>query len=93
MSSTYSKVKTIAEDLNLPQSSVAMVLYDYLTWCLQEVLIDDESNTIFGKLKLNSDNKLQLENDKEGLINLLNKRDIKIIQKIVENGPDTKIFD
>lgn len=93
MSSTYSKVKTIAEDLNLPQSTVAMVLYDYLTWCLQEVLIDDESNTIFGKLKLNSDNKLQLENDKEGLINLLNKRDIKIIQKIVENGPDTKIFD
>lgn len=93
MSSTYSKVKTIAEDLNLPQSTVAMVLYDYLTWCLQEVLIDDESNTIFGKLKLNSDNKLQLENDKEGLISLLNKRDIKIIQKIVENGPDTKIFD
>ena len=93
MSSTYSKVKTIAEDLNLPQSTVAMVLYDYLTWCLQEVLIDDKSNTIFGKLKLNSDNRLQLENDKEGLISLLNKRDIKIIQKIVENGPDTKIFD
>lgn len=93
MSSTYSKIKTIAEDTNLKEYQVAMVLYDYLTWCLQEILIDKESKTIFGTLKLNEDNRLNLENDKEGLIALLGKSDIKMIMKICEKGPDFKIFE
>jgi len=93
MTATISKVKTIAEDLNLPEATVAMVLYDYLTWCLQEMLIDGKCMTIFGNLKLNNKSRLILESDKEGLISLLDKRDLKIIQKIIENGPDTKIFE
>lgn len=92
MSSTYSKVKTIAEDTELPEYKVTSVLYDYLTWCLQEILIDGKSKTIFGTLKLNENNRLQLENDKEGLIKLLGKSDIKMIMKICEKGPDYKIF-
>lgn len=92
MSSTYSKVKTIAEDTELPEYKVASVLYDYLTWCLQEILIDGKSKTIFGTLKLTENNRLQLENDKEGLIKLLGKSDIKMIMKICEKGPDYKIF-
>ncbi len=92
MTQTISKVKTIAEDLKLPESKVAMVLYDYLAWCLQEVLIDNKSHTIFGELTLDNNDRLHLENSKFGLIELINKSDIKLIKKIVENGPDTKIF-
>lgn len=93
MTATISKIKTISEDLSLPEATVAMVLYDYLTWCLQEMLIDGECKTIFGNLKLDDDNRLSLESDKFGLISLLDKKDIKIIQKIIENGPDAKIFE
>lgn len=92
MSSNYSKIKTIAEDTGLSEHNVAFVLYDYLAWCLQEVLVDNESRTIFGTLKLNDKNRLELENDKEGLIALLGKSDIKMIRKICENGPDYDIF-
>ena len=92
MTQTISKVKTISEDLNISEAKVAMVLYDYLAWCLQEVLIDGKSHTIFGELSLNQDDKLHLENDKFGLVSLLNKSDIKLIRKIIEEGPDTKIF-
>lgn len=91
-SSTTSKVKTIVEDTGLTKSQVATVLYDYLCWCIQEVLIQGYSQTIFGKLSLDKDNKLVLTNDKEGLISLLDKHDIKLIQKIVEQGSDYKIF-
>ena len=37
-------------------------------------------------------NRLELETDKQGLIDLIDRRDIKLIRKIVENGPDTSIF-
>ena len=93
MTATISKVKSIAEDLRLSETQVAMVLYDYLSYCLQEMLIDGECKTIFGTLKLNDKNRLSLEADKFGLISLLDKKDIKIIQKIVAYGPDTKIFE
>ena len=93
MSSTYSKIKTIAEDTNLTEDQVAMVLYDYLCWCLQEILIDGESKTLFGTLSLDKNDRLFLENDKFGLISLIGKSDIKMIRKIAENGPDLKIFE
>lgn len=91
-SSTTSKVKTIVEDTGLTTAQVSTVLYDYLCWCIQEVLIQGYSQTIFGKLSLDENNRLSLVNDKEGLIALLDKQDIKIIQKIVEQGSDYKIF-
>lgn len=93
MSSNYSKIKTIAEDTELSEHKVAMVLYSYLTWCLQEVLIDGNSQTLFGKLTLNEENRLKLENDIQGLISLIGKSDIKMIRKICEEGPDFKIFE
>lgn len=92
MSSNYSKIKTLSEDTGLEEHVVAKILYSYLCWCLQEVLVDNESRTIFGTLKLNENNRLQLENDKEGLISLLGKSDIKMIRKICEQGPDFDIF-
>lgn len=92
MTSTYSKVKSIAEDLGLPESKVTMVLYDYLTYCVEEALIDGEAHTIFGNLTLNTDNRFVLENDKFGLISLLGKKDLKLLRKIAEDGPDSKVF-
>lgn len=92
MSTNYSKIKTISEDTGLKESQVAEVLYSYLCWCLQEVLISGESRTVFGTLSLNENNRLKLENDKEGLISLLGKSDVKMIRKICEEGPDFKIF-
>lgn len=93
MVSTTGKVKSIAEDLELSESKVAMVLYLYLTYCLQEMLIDGSCNTIFGKLTLDNNDRFHLENDKYGLISLLNKKDIKLIYRMIENGPDSKIFE
>lgn len=92
VSSTPSKVKTIAEDLNIPQVKVASVLYDYLTWCIQEVLIDGKCRTIFGTLVLDDNDRLYLETDKEGLIGLLDKHDVYSIRKVVEQGVDYSIF-
>ena len=68
------------------------MLYSYLTYCLQEALIDGQTRTIFGTLKINQNNRLELETDKQGLIDLIDRRDIKLIRKIAENGPDTSIF-
>ena len=92
MTTTYSKVKSIADDLGLSESKVAMVLYDYLTYCMQEALLDGESHTIFGKLTLNNDDRFVLENDKFGLIGLLGKKDLKLLRKIAEEGPDSSVF-
>lgn len=92
MTTTYSKVKSIADDLKLSEAQVSMVLYDYLTYCLQELLLDKEAHTIFGNLKLNNNDRINLESNKFGLIELINKKDLKLIRKIVEEGPDTKIF-
>lgn len=92
MSSTQSKVKTISEDTGLSKQQVTKVLFSYLSWCLQEVLIDGESRTIFGTLRLNEDNRLELQHDKEGLISLLSLSDIKMLTKVCEEGPDFEIF-
>jgi hypothetical protein len=92
MTTTYSKVKSIADDLGLSESKVTMVLYDYLTYCMQEALLDGESHTIFGKLTLNDNDRFVLENDKFGLIGLLGKKDLKLLRKIAEDGPDSSVF-
>lgn len=92
MTATYSKVKSIADDLGLSESKVIMVLYDYLTYCLQEALLDGKTHTIFGNLTLNNDDRFVLENDKFGLISLLGKKDLKLLRKIAEDGPDSSVF-
>jgi len=92
MVATAGKVKSISEDTGLSEAQVATVIYDYLCYCLQEALIDGETKTIFGTLKINDDNRLDLKTDKQGLIDLIDKRDLKLIRKIAENGPDTSIF-
>lgn len=86
------KVKNIAKLLNISESTVCLVLYTYLVDCIQDVTINKECNTLFGKLKLNDNNRLTLESDKFGLISLLDKKDIKLIHKICCNGPDYSIF-
>lgn len=92
MVSTAGKVKSVADDLKLSENKVAAVLYDYLTYCIEEALIDGQTKTIFGTLTINSDNRLRLETDKGGLIELIGKQDLKLIRKIAENGPDASIF-
>ena len=92
MTSTYSKVKSIADDLQIAESKVAMILYLYLTYSLQELILSDEAHTIFGDLKLGKNDRITLESSKFGLIDLLGKKDMKLIRKIIEDGPDTKIF-
>lgn len=91
--STYSKIKSISEDTGIKESQVAAVLYSYLTWCLQEVLIDGESKTLFGVLKLNEDDILELQHDKEGLINLLDKSGKITLLRICEEGPESRIYE
>jgi hypothetical protein len=92
MVATAGKIKSISEDLGLSETQVALVIYDYMCYCLQEALIDGETKTVFGILKINENNRLDLQTDKRGLIDLIDKRDLKIIRKIAENGPNTSIF-
>lgn len=86
------KVKLIAEALNLPESTVCLVLYSYLAETVQEIVEEGEAKTLFGKMKLDESNQLQLEKKKFGLIELLDKKDIKQIYKICKDGPDFSIF-
>lgn len=86
------KVKLIAEALKLPESTVCLVLYSYLAETVQEIVEEGEAKTLFGEMKLDKNNQLQLERKKFGLIELLDKKDIKEIYKIVKDGPDYSIF-
>lgn len=86
------KVKNIAELLGVPESTVCLVLYAYLTETVQEILLDNKSNTLFGEMQLNENNELELIRKKFGLIELLGKDDIKMIYKICKDGPDYTVF-
>ena len=86
------KINQLSKELSLPDYVVAMVLYNYLAICCQEIITEGSSHTVFGEMRLNDNDILELVPSKFGLIDLLNKKDIKIIRKIVEMGPDTKIF-
>lgn len=86
------KVRLIAEALNIPESTVCLVLYSYLAETVQEIVEDGSAKTLFGEMKLDENNQLQLEKKKFGLIELLNKKDIKQIYKICKDGPDFSIF-
>lgn len=86
------KVKLIAEALNLPESTVCLVLYSYLAETTQEIVEEGSAKTLFGEIYLDEANQLQLKKKKFGLIELLNKKDIKQIYKIAKDGPDFSIF-
>lgn len=86
------KVKLIAQALNLPESTVCLVLYSYLAETVQEIAEEGEAKTLFGKMFLDENNQLQLERKKFGLIELLDKKDIKEVYKICANGPDYSIW-
>ena len=91
--STFSKIQSIAEDTSLTETKVAEIIYLYLTYCCEEVLVDGRSNTIFGMMSLNENNELQLDKKKFGIITcLLNKTDLKMIRRIIEQGNDNTIF-
>ncbi len=92
MSNIDSKITRISKALGVQPSTVTLVLYHYLTDCIQDVLLDGETNTLFGKMCLDDDNRLSLTQDKFGLISLLDQKDIKTIQKIAEDGPEFRIF-
>lgn len=86
------KVKLISEALSIPESTVCLVLYSYLAETTQEIVEEGSAKTLFGEMYLDENNQLQLKEKKFGLIELLDKKDIKEIYKIVKNGPDYSIF-
>lgn len=86
------KVRLIAEALNIPESTVCLVLYSYLAETVQEIVEEGTTKTLFGEMKLDENNQLQLEKKKFGLIELLDKQDIKEIYKICRDGSDYSIF-
>ena len=86
------KVKLIAEALGIPESTICLVLYSYLAETTQEILEEGNAKTLFGEMYLDEENQLQLKKKKFGLIELLDKKDIKEDYKIVRDGPDFKIW-
>jgi PHD/YefM family antitoxin component YafN of YafNO toxin-antitoxin module len=84
--------KLIAEALNLPESTVCLVLYSYLAETTQEIVEEGSAKTLFGEMYLDENNQLQLQKKKFGLIELLDKKDIKEVYKICKDGPDYSIF-
>mgnify|MGYP006958177035 CR=1 FL=1 len=55
------KVKLIAEALNLPESTVCLVLYSYLAETTQEIVEEGSAKTLFGEMYLDENNQLQLQ--------------------------------
>ena len=86
------KVRLIAEALNLPESTVCLVLYSYLAETTQEIVEEGSAKTLFGEIYLDEANQLQLKKKKFGLIELLDKKDIKEVYKICKDGPDWSIW-
>lgn len=87
------KVKTISEILNISEPTVALVLYCYLSECLQHLLINGYTDTIFGKLYMKQDGTLEFDNNKLEFDNeLFTKKDILSIIKVAEYGPGAKLF-
>lgn len=86
------KVKLIAESLGIPESTVCLVLYSYLVETVQEIAEEGGAKTLFGEMYLDEKSQLQLKKKKFGLIELLDKKDIKEVYKIVRDGPDYSIF-
>lgn len=86
------KVRLIAKALNLPESTVCLVLYSYLAETTQEIVEEGNAKTLFGEMYLDENNQLQLKKKKFGLIELLDKKDIKEVYKICKDGPDYSIF-
>lgn len=86
------KVKLIAEALGIPESTICLVLYSYLAETTQEILEEGNAKTLFGEMYLDEENQLQLKKKKFGLIELLDKKDIKEVYKIVRDGPDFQIW-
>lgn len=86
------KIKLIAEALNLPESTVCLVLYSYLAETIQEIVEENSAKTLFGEMYLDEANQLQLKKKKFGLIELLDKKDIKEVYKIVRDGPDYSLW-
>jgi hypothetical protein len=67
-------------------------LYSYLAETTQEILEEGNAKTLFGEMYLDEENQLQLKKKKFGLIELLDKKDIKEVYKICKDGPDYSIF-
>jgi hypothetical protein len=87
------KVKLISEILNIKEATVALVLYCYLSECLQKLVINGYTDTIFGKLYMRQDGTLEFDNNKLEFNNeLFTKKDILSIFKVVEHGPGAKLF-
>lgn len=86
------KVKLIAESLSIPESTVCLVLYSYLAETTQEIVEEGNAKTLFGEMYLDEENQLQLKKKKFGLIELLDKKDIKEVYKIVRDGPSYSIW-
>ena len=86
------KVRLIAEALNLPESTVCLVLYSYLAETTQDIVEEGSAKTLFGEIYLDEANQLQLKKKKFGLIELLDKKDIKEVYKICKDGPDWSIW-
>lgn len=87
------KVNTIAKILGISEPTVALVLYCYLSECLQKLLVNGYTDTIFGKLYMRQDGTLEFDNNKFEFDNeLFTKKDILSILKVAEYGPGAKLF-
>ena len=77
------KVRLIAEALNLPESTVCLVLYSYLAETTQEIVEEGSAKTLLGEIYLDEANQLQLKKKKLGLIEHLDKHIDKHYSKVV----------
>ena len=86
------KVKLIAEALGIPESTICLVLYSYLAERTQEIVEEGNAKTLFGERYVDEESQLRLKKRKFGLIELLDKKDIKEVYKICKDGPDFQIW-
>jgi hypothetical protein len=87
------KVEQISELLGLPKTEVCLVLYSYLSYILEDLVVNKHAMTMFGELIMDDNNNITFKHNKFEFDNeLFSKKDMRSLLQVVENGPGSKIF-
>lgn len=84
------RISYLSKLLNIPEETISLVLYTYMAETLKQCVNTGSARSIFGTLKLDEDNNLQLIPDSN--TDMFEKSDIEAILHLIIHGPNKSIF-